>query len=449
MLHDAFPGPGCRSHRPGRHERGQPGDRPRVLFLDGRDRRRPRTWTSGTSSPPRAEDATAIAVLDDPRRYSDLQCFLDDFYAFDGDPALEALSERVEILVFRARVLATKHRHERKKSKRPVRTGPVHFAHERSHRVRAGRRGLLGAPHPACSCTRTATRARALRSAPPLYVDGDYLLGPEAGHLNITGMSGLSTKTSHALFTIASTFQTVKDIKVAALMFNVKGADLLYLDKPVEVDPAEDPELAGRYEKAGQRGLPPDDREMYEALGLEIQPFQNLKVFAPLAFGRDGGESIVHAPDLQNEGPEHAAQRPRRGRLRLPHRVGPRGRAAARRAHLRPDGLRRQVQGLRRVPAGGAGADHARASTPSSTRRSSTSRRARAPTGTATTRRRSPRSATASAYCRASAPGSWCTAGSITVTRRRSTARSATARCASWTSRTSPACRRTSSSPRS
>src|SRR4028119_152464 len=72
-----------------------------------------------------AEDATAIAVLDDPRRYSDLQSFLDDFYAYDGDPALEALSERVEILVFRARVLATKHRHERKKSKRPAPTGPA------------------------------------------------------------------------------------------------------------------------------------------------------------------------------------------------------------------------------------------------------------------------------------------------------------------------------------
>src|ERR671918_161320 len=70
-----------------------------------------------------SEDATAIAVLDDPRRYSDLQSFLDDFYAYDGDPALEALSERVEILVFRARVLATKHRDEHKKSKRPVRKG--------------------------------------------------------------------------------------------------------------------------------------------------------------------------------------------------------------------------------------------------------------------------------------------------------------------------------------
>ncbi|MDQ3792997.1 MAG: hypothetical protein M3341_10265, partial [Actinomycetota bacterium] len=64
-----------------------------------------------------SEDATAIAVLDDPRRYSDLQSFLDDFYAFDGDPSLPALSDRVEILVFRARVLATKHREERKKSK--------------------------------------------------------------------------------------------------------------------------------------------------------------------------------------------------------------------------------------------------------------------------------------------------------------------------------------------
>src|ERR687895_2624 len=46
-----------------------------------------------------SEDATAVAVLDDPRRYSDLQSFLDDFYAYDGDPSLEALSERVEAVV--------------------------------------------------------------------------------------------------------------------------------------------------------------------------------------------------------------------------------------------------------------------------------------------------------------------------------------------------------------
>jgi DNA helicase HerA-like ATPase len=245
-----------------------------------------------------AEDATAIAVLDDPRRYSDLQSFLDDFYAYDGDPALEALSERVEILVFRARVLATKHRDERKKSKRPVRTGPVFFATSAAIEFALGTEDFSGHKIPML-LHENGNEQNGSPQRTPLYVDGDYLLGPEAGHLNITGMSGLSTKTSHALFTISSTFQTVKDKKVAALMFNVKGADLLFLDKPVEVDPDDDPELAERYEKAGQRGLPREDREMYASLGLEIKPFENLRIFAPLAFGKDRGDRKVHASDLR------------------------------------------------------------------------------------------------------------------------------------------------------
>ena len=245
-----------------------------------------------------AEDATAIAVLDDPRRYSDLQSFLDDFYAYDGDPALEALSERVEILVFRARVLATKHRDERKKSKRPVRTGPVFFATSAAIEYALGTEDFAGHRIPML-LHENGNEKNGSPQCTPLYVDGDYLLGPEAGHLNITGMSGLSTKTSHALFTIASTFQTVKDKKVAALMFNVKGADLLFLDKPVEVDREDDTELAERYENAGQRGLPREDREMYASLGLEIQPFENLHIFAPLSFGKDRGERKVHASDLR------------------------------------------------------------------------------------------------------------------------------------------------------
>src|ERR687891_153670 len=233
-----------------------------------------------------SEDATAIAVLDDPRRYSDLQSFLDDFYAYDGDPSLEALSERVEILVFRARVLATKHRDERKKSKRPVRTGPVFFATNAAIEFALGTEEFSGYSIPML-LHENGNEKNGSPQRTPLYVDEEYLLGPEAGHLNITGMSGLSTKTSHALFTIASTFQTIKDKRVAALMFNVKGADLLFLDKPVEVDPEESPELAARYEKANQEGLPPEDREMYEALGLEMEPFRNLTIFAPLAYGQD------------------------------------------------------------------------------------------------------------------------------------------------------------------
>lgn len=243
-----------------------------------------------------SEDATAIAVLDDPRRYSDLQSFLDDFYAHDGDPALEALSERVEILVFRARVLATKHRDEKKKSKRPVRTGPVHFATGAAIEHALGAEDFSGHRIPLL-LHENGNEKNGSPQRTPLYVDGDYLLGPEAGHLNITGMSGLSTKTSHALFSIASTFQTMQDKKVAALMFNVKGADLLFLDKPVEVDPADDPELAERYEKAHQRGLPREDREMYASLGLEVRPFTNLKIFAPRRYDAST-DRVVHAEDL-------------------------------------------------------------------------------------------------------------------------------------------------------
>ncbi|HSK98945.1 MAG TPA: hypothetical protein VK869_01285 [Rubrobacteraceae bacterium] len=246
-----------------------------------------------------AEDATAVAALDDPRRYSDLQSFLDDFYAYDGDPALEALSERVEILVFRARVLATKHRDEKKKSKRPVRTGPVFFATSAAIEYALGAEEFSGHHIPLLLHENgNEGGADGSPQRTPLYVDGDYLLGPEAGHLNITGMSGLSTKTSHALFTIASTFQTMNDKKVAALMFNVKGADLLFLDKPVEVDPRDDPELAARYERAGQKGLPQEDREMYASLGLEIKPFDNLRIFAPLRYGMESGERVIHAEDV-------------------------------------------------------------------------------------------------------------------------------------------------------
>jgi hypothetical protein len=244
-----------------------------------------------------SEDATAIAVLDDPRRYSDLQSFLDDFYAYDGDPALEALSDRVEILVFRARVLATKHRDEKKKSKRPVRTGPVFFATSAAIEHALGAEDFSGHRIPLLLHENGNEKSGSPQRT-PLYVDGDYLLGPEAGHLNITGMSGLSTKTSHALFTIASTFQTMQDKKVAALMFNVKGADLLFLDKPVEVDPNEDPDLAERYERAGQKGLPREDREMYTSLGLEVKPFENLKIFAPMRYGMESGERVVHAEDV-------------------------------------------------------------------------------------------------------------------------------------------------------
>src|SRR5690606_17040997 len=72
----------------------------------------------------------------------------------------------------------------------------------------------------------------------PIYLDADFLLGPEAAHLNITGVSGLATKTSAVEWLLASIFAHFPATKgsVAAVCFNVKGPDLCFLDQAATLD---------------------------------------------------------------------------------------------------------------------------------------------------------------------------------------------------------------------
>ena len=58
-----------------------------------------------------SEEAAVIGVVDEPRRFSDLQSFLDDYFDRHGEEALaaELATRRPEILVFTVNVLATKH----------------------------------------------------------------------------------------------------------------------------------------------------------------------------------------------------------------------------------------------------------------------------------------------------------------------------------------------------
>jgi DNA helicase HerA-like ATPase len=67
----------------------------------------------------------------------------------------------------------------------------------------------------------------------PIEFDAAYLVGPEGAHLNIAGISGLATKTSYAMFLLNSIQQRMPE-KAALIIFNVKGKDLLSIDKPIE-----------------------------------------------------------------------------------------------------------------------------------------------------------------------------------------------------------------------
>ncbi len=97
----------------------------------------------------------------------------------------------------------------------------------------------------------------------PVYLDADFLLGPEAAHLNITGVSGLATKTSAVEFLLTSIFQKFPTQKgsVAAVCFNVKGPDLCFLDQPADLND--------------------EDRRLYARLGLVAEPFQDVHYYAP------------------------------------------------------------------------------------------------------------------------------------------------------------------------
>lgn len=79
--------------------------------------------------------------------------------------------------------------------------------------------------------------------AGPAYIDLDYLLGANGAHLNVNGVSGAATKSSfltcvlysllHHARTHAAANPSAEDkLLVVPVILNVKGFDLLWLDRP-------------------------------------------------------------------------------------------------------------------------------------------------------------------------------------------------------------------------
>ncbi len=107
------------------------------------------------------------------------------------------------------------------------------------------------------------------------YLDRDFVLGPEAGHVNISGISGLATKTSYAMFLIQSILQRSDQENIATILLNVKYDDLLHIDEPRR--PASDQERED-VEKS---------KELYERLGLRYEPWPRDRVHYFLPWGKN------------------------------------------------------------------------------------------------------------------------------------------------------------------
>lgn len=101
----------------------------------------------------------------------------------------------------------------------------------------------------------------------PVYFNSHFVIGPEGAHLNISGISGLASKTSYAMFlmkAIQDYSRKNENESVAFIMMNVKGTDLLKIDQK------------NTREEELKKIKP-----VYELLGMEMEPFNQVKYFYP------------------------------------------------------------------------------------------------------------------------------------------------------------------------
>lgn len=112
----------------------------------------------------------------------------------------------------------------------------------------------------------------------PVNLNSKFIIGPEGAHLNISGISGLASKTSYAMFLLKaiqdSYLKKANDSEdedsVAFVLFNVKGKDLLAIDQLNDFADEKNPEKVKK-----------DTLKKYEELGLSAEPFKNVQYYYP------------------------------------------------------------------------------------------------------------------------------------------------------------------------
>ena len=149
--------------------------------------------------------------------------------------------------------------------------------------------------------------------------------------MSISGVSGVATKTSFALFLLYAIFRSGvlgrRSVNAKALVFSVKGEDLLFLDQPnTRLDDVE----RARYARLGLRGRP-------VRLGRLLRPAHPGRPVRPPARDRPdqrGDRVLVDAGRVLRRRAAALRLRRRRGRAQPVHDGHPPGRGpAAARGH--------------------------------------------------------------------------------------------------------------------
>ena len=132
----------------------------------------------------------------------------------------------------------------------------------------------------------------------PVNLNSKFIIGPEGAHLNISGISGLASKTSYAMFLLKAIQDSYlkKDISntenydsVAFVLFNVKGKDLLAIDQRNDFCDEKNPEKVLL-----------ETCKKYEELGLSPEPFKNVKYYYPYSMPNSHQWNTYMSPEDVN-----------------------------------------------------------------------------------------------------------------------------------------------------
>lgn len=238
------------------------------------------------------EDLTFGLVVE-MRSITDVASFLTDFLSHDaGDPKITPPTDIAEVVVIRASIIKNY-----SGKTRPIGRSYVFFPSELGIQFAIGMIDAEGKP--LYHGIPVGIFENGDGTISPIAVDEKFLVGPEGAHFNVSGISGLASKTSSLLFLLKS-LKTHAERKLAYVVINVKSKDLLYLDK-------ENPRLAT------------DDwsKKAYESMKIPSTKFENLRIFAPSHRNRTAGrqtskslrrDSVVETfsfalPEIKNDIP--------------------------------------------------------------------------------------------------------------------------------------------------
>jgi len=203
------------------------------------------------------DDTRTIGIVQEMKNLTDAQSHITSYVSHDfGKPQAKPYVERVSSVIVQVSVLRNTGEPE---LMMPVPSDRnVYFATSKEVRFAIGADQITGIELPA------GVIKQSNGDIVPVGLDSEYLLGPQAAHINVSGISGLATKTSYLMFILLSVYQKVDN--VAFIIFNVKQSDLLHI-----------------HEKNDE--LCKGDEELYQKLGLECEPFENVEYFLPRGVG--------------------------------------------------------------------------------------------------------------------------------------------------------------------